>query len=66
MGNKLQIWKMLSANGEIIPNENRFRIAEVYQTIDGYRTRLTHASFATLDEAQTFVRHSDSLDNNPL
>lgn len=37
------------------PN-NRFRIAEIYYCVDGWRTRLTERSFTTLDEAREFVK----------
>ena len=35
---------------------NRFRIAEVYSCIDGWRTRMTDHSFPTLEAAQEFVK----------
>lgn len=34
---------------------NRFRIVEAYVSVDGMRTRMTHRSFPTLDEARDFV-----------
>jgi hypothetical protein len=38
------------------PNmRNPFRVAELYETIDGTRTRVTHKSFATQAEAIFFI-----------
>ena len=39
---------------------NRFRIAEVYLTVDGYRTRLTHHCFATREEAMYELARMES------
>lgn len=32
-----------------------FRIADVYSTVDGARTRLSSHCFETLEEAETFI-----------
>jgi hypothetical protein len=32
-----------------------FRLGEVYVSVDGYRTRLTHRTFGTYEEAATFI-----------
>ena len=34
---------------------NRYRIVETYHCVDGIRSRLTDRTFATLEEAKSFV-----------
>lgn len=49
---KLYIYKWLDA-----PTSNSvFRIVETYYCVDGWRSRLTERSFATLADAQAFVK----------
>lgn len=39
-----------------VPNaQNRFRILEVYESCDGYRTRVSDKSFPTEDAARDFI-----------
>lgn len=39
-----------------VPNaQNRFRILEVYESCDGWRTRVSDKSFPTLEQAEDFV-----------
>lgn len=38
----------------------RYRIAETTMTIDGPRTRWTNQAFATLEEAQHYVKEHDA------
>lgn len=34
---------------------NRFRLIEVYSSVDGPRTRVTHNSFPTAEDARQFI-----------
>lgn len=52
MKNQLQIWEQVSPNPAAA---NRFRLVEVYETVDGMRSRLTNQSFSSLAEANYFI-----------
>lgn len=52
MRNQLIIFEQVSPEPN---NSNLFRIAEVFMTVDGPRTRLTHASYKTFEAAKTYV-----------
>jgi hypothetical protein len=48
--------KMFLILMDVRPNmRTPFRVAELYATIDGTRTRLTHHAFATQAEANFFI-----------
>lgn len=54
----LQIFEQLHP---VPQRQNRFRILEVYQSCDGYRTRVSNMSFSTLDAAKDFIRFNNQL-----
>lgn len=50
----LQIWKQAHP----IELRRPYRIVELFQTCDGMRSRLTHRSFETLQEAMDWIHHT--------
>jgi len=48
--NKIVIYKDMTPN-----SQKPYRLADVYPTLDGPRTRLSHMCFETLDEARSVV-----------
>ena len=55
MKNRLVIYKEITNKAR-----TPFRIAEVFQTIDGYRTRITNHSFDTYEEAKSFILETEA------
>lgn len=48
--NKLEVIHHVTGN-----HSNPFRVIEVYECIDGCRTRMTHHCFPSLEEALLFI-----------
>lgn len=49
-----QVCELVSAPTPI-PANNRYRVVELFPTMDGLRSRLTPANFATAEEAQLHI-----------
>lgn len=46
------------------PTTSPFRLVETFETVDGVRTRMTHRTYPTLEEAQFMVKHLRGDDND--
>lgn len=57
MANRLDIWECRTPRN---PNSLRFRILETYPCVDGYRTRITHEAFSTMEEAEHFIEQKET------
>lgn len=51
MANHLVIYKQMGSPFNAKP----FRIADVFSTVDGMRTRLSHQCFGSMEEAEAYI-----------